>query len=500
MLAKKGDAKQYMNLLARSLKVVNEFRGRYDQIVTLEGYCSFSIEVYDRLDKAWSKGIELFLNDVSSLLEEIVDNSEEKKTIQAYSVCIWMDEKIIYLPKNVEGRFSLFSLIEGYTSRPVVIGALNDNYEETGIWINPLMRIRGDYVNMDDDPSKDEKVSRNLANKIAFTGINRKLSNCCYFEWDGTRSVKNIVISDEKIVDRKNDTLKIAFAPMSSAFPGLCTDDTKVNRQGYSFEGVALRFPGTIDEVGERLTKDWLLACTKDIDVLFFPELLGTKELDGTGQMYVDWYLQMWENHKSDFSEEKAPLITVLPSYWEDGKNQATIVSRNGKVLGIQQKYEPYVSKERKRVEALKEVPCKETVIIHIPNFHRLTVIICSEFVADENASWKELVCGSLGVSVILVPSYSQSELDFINNLSKFECYDTTVVWGNACAAPSDKKGIGGCGIAGIHRPMVFGDVCTCIRSCGVDCACLFEVDIPHLTEAQKTTCADVGGFVKHWM
>ncbi|MCR5609249.1 MAG: hypothetical protein K6G26_09325, partial [Lachnospiraceae bacterium] len=99
----------------------------------------------------------------------------------------------------------------------------------------------------------------------------------------------------------------------------------------------------------------------------------------------------------------------------------------------------------------------------------------------------------------IIVPSFSKGEQDFINLLSNYIKYDTTVVWGNCCGAiKSPQKGIGGCAIAGSCCIELFGDVCKCNNNCKNIGACIFTIDLPIGQPVIKLKGQNTNKSVKH--
>jgi predicted amidohydrolase len=195
---------------------------------------------------------------------------------------------------------------------------------------------------------------------------------------------------------------------------------------------------------------------------------------------------------------ESLPALTILPSRWSEQHNRATIVGWDGEVLACQDKHIPFVDQKNNKIEALMDLNERVTVLIHIPSVHRIAIVICAEFLSDSK-SMREVICGNLGATLIIVPSYSRGEQDFINTLSALKGYGTTVIWGNCCGAVrGEQKAIGGCGIAGTTKTEIFSSVCKCGYSCENISACIFMVEIPLDFELQKTNKFDKAECVTH--
>ena len=61
--------------------------------------------------------------------------------------------------------------------------------------------------------------------------------------------------------------------------------------------------------------------------------------------------------------------------------------------------------------------------------------MICAQFLAEDKQNNAEILFRCLGVDLLLVPSYSRGERDFVNKLGRFQEYGVSVVWGDSCNA-----------------------------------------------------------------
>lgn len=136
-------------------------------------------------------------------------------------------------------------------------------------------------------------------------------------------------------------------------------------------------------------------------------------------------------------------------------------------------------------MEALSQVNDSNILMIHMKNQQRIAIAICAEFIANPERI-NHFLCEQLGATLILVPSYSNGERDFIDSLSTLKPYGTSVIWGNCCGAVCDdspqmhtQRTIGGCSYAGIDCPNRFGTIANCNFHCGASSVCLFVVNIP---------------------
>lgn len=493
-----NSASRYMDILAVGLKIIDMFPAAYNQIFAIQNYEEIAESVKNKLDSYWCEDNEQFLKNIEQLLVIIEHESElERKYVMAMEFCRWLDFKITYMQNenNELGErqfFSLYWLIPVLSDCYVEVGALNTNWEKTGIWINPKFRIASPHVKR-----KEVSIERAVANRDVFEGINGILVNCSYMPCDNKNKVKNIIISNDFMCDKEINNLRIAFSPMSDRSDLIQIKEEVVERAGIKMQGQIVEPIEDAEKLYERLQKDWLLASDVQADIFFAPELLGTEISEENDGPYNDMLWNLGNDRLG--SGESVPKLTILPSYWANKQNRATIVGQDGQIIAYQEKHIPFVDIKNNKIEALAELSEWSTVLIHIPGVHRIVIMLCAEFLAKEVQRLQEFLCGSLGATLVIVPSYSRGEQDFINELSSLNCYGTTVIWGNCCGAvAASEKAIGGCGVAGTTKTHTFGKKCTCEFSCREIEACVFLVDIPLDFELRKTEEIEMNELITH--
>ncbi|WP_022768207.1 hypothetical protein [Butyrivibrio sp. NC2007] len=471
-----------VNLLSIALSILYEFGDdHFTDLFSLENFEEEEESYETLLDSRWNGNLTEFNAFLEGTVNNLKYSNEQSRFIKAYTIAKWLDDKFTYLkPSKAVGMISLWELCSVNDTTYIEVGALNSNFRETKIWINPKFPIRTVYDVM--DPERPKR----LANRDSFYELNGMLTNYSYFRWDGTRTIKNIIVSDEAILDKGNDNVVVAFAPVidRKAF-----DTNKViqNKRGYniSAEEIILK-DEVISFVNERIIDDWRLACSEGVDIIFMPETLGTSRFDGSNPQNVEWISKLCQEQIR--KGVVAPSITLWPSVWANRENGITITHSDGSVMGIQYKYIPYSNTKEHIQEALRDYEEKENIIIHIPNVHRISTLICSEFLADSESGWSEILCRCLGVSLLLVPSYTPGEQDFLNKIMEYLNTDTTIMWGNCCGAANNfNKCCGAYSKSGRNTMEIFagGD---CHGKCDGVKACIFVVKIPLKQPVYKQT------------
>jgi len=468
------DVRLLVNIFAEFLSIVESDNLTEEQYTITPDFEVIDEKYGSLLDSLFMLEPNDFLYRLSGLVTEIKKLPIYERPCAAYVCSLWLDQHLSY--QSEEDKVSLYPICPINQAKPVVVYSLNSNCEETGIWINPKLKIHQTVDEITGEPRSS------MVNRSAFMGINSDLHNVSYTKWDGKR-IKNVIVPESALKDKEGRFLKIAFAPMTSERNLIDKENVEIVYKGRPASAVNLKLNKDFSFFSKRLVADWTWAARKGADIIFMPEMLGTLESCGRDKAQIDWVHEA--ARLLDEEEVDLPAITVLPSCWDDHSNSVTIVSGRGNVLGIQEKHVPYKNRDN-RIEALRENVEKEITIIHIPNVHRMAVLICSEYLMDNTDNWSDLLCRSLGITLILVPSFSPGEQAFYKSLSRYREYGVSVVWGNCCGAVrEDNMGIGGCCIAELNIEEFFGDICRCSHSCKNVDSCIFMQSI-----ARKLTLA----------
>ena len=464
--------KSYFDILARALRVVEDFSGNKQEIFALRNSLEISLDTRSFLSSAFELDGEAFLREIDRFVSAIEDEDNTDKFIKATTMCQFLDEKISY-SDSCKGTFSVFSSISIYSNNVVVLDEpLNRNYKEVGICINPRLPVSFLYT---EDEQQD--YPHRLFNRDGYMGINGDLNNISYIKWDESLSVINIIVPND-FSKEKSARFKIAFSPLSNRKDLLYTDTTKIQRGGTSYTGEFLKKLNYSTELYNSFCGAWSMACKANANIFFAPEMLCTENMFTTENDYNCLMRRM--SLKKLSLGESPPDITITPSFWRKNNNSCQIIYQDGEVLGEQFKFNPYINKKKHCMESLKIIEKKEIILLHIPGVHRIVVMICSDFLSNQESWLENIICKQLLPSLILVPSFSPGEQDFINSLSIAKRYGASVIWGNCCGAKTNGENqIGGCGIVGCDSIMRFKEVNECGLTCDGTQSCLFTIDLP---------------------
>lgn len=468
------DAQRYLNCLAMLLGMLHKCELPFEQLPSIENYDAVAAETKSQLDCVWERGEELFHAMLDTAVFAQKDSQRGALYVRAAIAALWMDQHISYQEQPGKHKLSLYRLVPLRQDKPVFVDGLNTNAEVSGVQLHPRFEVCKVY-------NQQSGVAEAFGNRDVYTGLNGKLNNVGYVCCKPGIVIRDVVIPK----NREGDTFRIAFCPMSDA-----EDLLQLKEQAVEFGDIRMAGRGVASLTREeqlltRFKEDLTLACRVRADVVFFPEMLGMKTLEGddpeTNLTVLDHALGLMEQAEA----VEFPMMICLPTWWRDGINSATLVYQDGTILGAQRKYIPYVNEKGRWREALRREPEQEYLIVHVPGLHRIAVTICAEFPQLREHMAKTL-CGELCVTLILVPSYSRGEQEFLNSLPTLKDYGVTVVWGNCCGAVKEPRVIGGCSIAGFDTVHRFGPNCQCEGRCGDRRACLYLVDIPRYMAREK--------------
>ena len=171
----------FMDILAELLRFINEFKLPFQTIHAMADFEAVGQRVYREMKESMEQSAapDAFLKTLQANCKELTAEEDQERILKAYHICKWMDQVLTYEDTEdvLTGKLSIYRLIPLRTFSYVEIGALNDNYRETGIWINPKLPIFRSARPLDNG----EEEERPAASRDAFTGMNGELRNISYF-------------------------------------------------------------------------------------------------------------------------------------------------------------------------------------------------------------------------------------------------------------------------------------------------------------------------------
>ena len=377
--------------------------------------------------------------------------------------------------------------------------SLNTNVDTTGVLILPKVSGPKTTRRHYDEDQNEELVPRKTANEWN-DNLNELLGSFYYvLKQDlGDYTLRNYVC-DFAYNDTDKKELKVGLSPLWNLPSGslLKYNDNIVD---YNEAGDKCRYFGEIEinkpeEVLMRFRQSFKLACENNVDIFMCPEMLGVQNLydiDSCG--FND------EMHRLSKEEKRknVPQLTIAPTLWKNNSNLAHVYLHSGRMLCAQYKQHKYRlnGKDGARLEHLKDAP-KEICIIHVPQWGRITIPICIDFIYE---AYRGLLVKILKTDILLCPSFSSGQKNFLQAIDSYAEFGVYAIWLNACSALSKCE---------TDVPKIVGAACaptvssksrierltpTCNGACQ---GCLFVVTIP-LNCMGEEPYEDVGVTVVH--
>lgn len=427
-------------------------------------------------------------------------------------------DKIIKNPGELSSIFSSYDSQESFCLLIVLINHLDgllDFSSDTSISyfmtdpdivLSPMVKL-----NTNSDITKIELFPRypcTWKKSKVYNGIKSIMQRYLYIDTNQNKEYKaqHYILKENPLSGKK--FLRIAVSPYTNAhvlgirdicngkqqnvfqITGIGSDNLGDNvRDGYY-----LNQQGMIDRLKACIQK----ASEQDIDILIFPEMLGSPAIVQEG------LLKMLELEYST-PEFAKPFMVLFPTVWAKNAEKCTnsldigiagaIADGEGVSASfVQQKQNAYLKREESFSGKLEDITGNGIVnVLHIPALGRVVFPICADFLTDD---YRKFLMEELNPSLILCPSFSQGFDEFIQSTALSGLNRCHIIWCNSCAAihhygewspeKFNYNDICCAGIAGCNREYA---PIKPTAECGGKCSkkyCLFYIDIP--IEKKKTS------------
>ena len=465
---------QYMNMMARAIRVVTDYPAKYKDLSSQMGIEEITKKVNDILNREFRQEEVCFFQVVESLLRTVEDVNNPDRFLMARAIALWLDAHITYETDDGINTYSIGSIVPYTSESLVILDSLNDNIDNTHIYIMPYMSTVECIMKNDKDP--DNPIKKDLHMHEVLWEMNDDLHNCRY-RIDRENIVVNHVILPWHTKELKHPGFfRVAFSPITRESDLLNGDEIIVSDSSGEHRKCQYEEPKKSDYLEERFKNVLKYATKKElaIDLLFGPEMLGTSYMYQENNAYIEDALQ-----ECGEDEDNKPKIIILPSRTTLRHNFCYVYDSYGTKLGEQHKMFPFKNMRDHSDEALDNNGIIRYLVIHIPDFERIVILICKDFL-EEDDQLRELIYKQINPTLVIVPSYTIGETDFIETLASVKKYGTSVVWGTCCGAPrAESAYIGAASMIRMDLVPKMSDVCKCDRHCEKYKSCIFYIDLP---------------------
>lgn len=360
----------------------------------------------------------------------------------------------------------------------------NSNSDETGICILP--KVRGPKTtHLLASGEMQEEERRTRKNAHTWSDSLNELNNFYYLTQEERKGYRVYNYVCDPMLGAPVKELKIGLSPvMNQPLEAVFEYDDNVmekDGQGHEFQHFEVLGIKPQEEIQTRVEASIKAAAKEQVDLLMLPEMFGTDalyELDEYG------FNPLLRRACKQFPGDMPKLI-VAPSRWHANQNYVHVYDSSGRRLCEQYKQHRYVfhGKNGKCREHLIDPP-KQISLIHVPGWGRIAIAICMDFLHPE---YLDFLVTKLKADILLCPSYSSGEYNFLQSVDAYSKYGTYAVWLNSCSAlqrggaeaPATVPQIVGAASA----PVVSSQsrICRLVPACTGACraGCLFVVTLP---------------------
>lgn len=303
---------------------------------------------------------------------------------------------------------------------------LNDNFMECGIYLMPRVLCGWEHQNRD---------------AYSSYSIFYYLRNFYYFHQNDVRdfTVENILMP-KKLFRRA--IRKGEFQVMvSSVTCEQVVETTKpYTRSGSQFISIEPMELGKEKRIKKKVLEVVELAARQEVDMLIFPEMLGTENIVEKIAHTLD--------EREDIPDNTFPVLTMCPTIWKEHRNFCRVLNDMGAAICEQQKHYGVdlpdhicrdhngglkKNKGQKRHYVKEDIKSNQKIyILHCYGIGRLAVAICKDFIMT---AYLRMLVEKLKVSLIVVPSFTCNDYQFERMIPKYGILDCNVIWLNTCSA-----------------------------------------------------------------
>ncbi|MBR5565684.1 MAG: hypothetical protein IKW08_05895 [Roseburia sp.] len=347
----------------------------------------------------------LLTQDLLQRVEIICDKAFEEKN---YDMILTILQKMdIFLEEPVETYRLMFAdKRAGNWNGELMEGSkcLNDNFDVCNLQLLPKCAC---------------KWSHNSREKTASNTINAYLKNCYYISLDrlGKYKVNHIFLPEQFERASWKHCLRIGMTPLCN-MAELDVGYFVENETNYfEIENVQNE-----KEVKEIALNQLELAKENDVDIMMYPEMLGTK-------CVLDALCEKLEAFVED--EKEYPGLVLCPTIWKDRKNICVVFDREGDAIAEQEKQHAYSYPKEGNVYIEGIIPNNVINVIHCEGIGRIVILICKDALKRE---YLHMILAELKATLILIPSFSTGSYDFGEMTQMCRAYDCCALWINTCS------------------------------------------------------------------
>lgn len=354
----------------------------------------------------------LTISDIGEDFSRAVSTVLERENIAMLHLLLY------YMDRGIE---DCYMQMIGFEDDIEIFDALNDNLDDTHIIIL-------------------KKTECKWSKRETGSGLNGLLRNFYFIDQnrlDGMQ-IRNYVLDYKSVFNERKASLKIAVSPItqektvefSAPYDGINTR-TGIPQKLFRVEKVLGE-----EMITNQVIENIYIAGKKDVDILVFPEMLGTQNM----------LLNVMGTLSHDGGRNVPPLI-VFPSIWEKTENDMANTNKsymimNGEHILFKQHKRcdyKYDTQEGAVYEDINRDRSQNNVlnVIHVEGLGRICIIICYDYLDEEN---QERIMKNVRPTLVCTPSFSTGSFHFQTLSEAFFKQNCNLIWCNTCSAAHETK------------------------------------------------------------
>lgn len=366
---------------------------------------------------------------LSDYFPEFMDNGNVRRLSFPYFLTTNLAKKLCSFQENCRKTQDIYSLIRllskldaalgketiNFTTGPDGIYGLNENWKTVQLQLLPNCKSNWAHKNKD---TVSGCCLNNYLNHYYFINTDELFKHA-----EGCEVRHYFISSNTFRRAREKGYLVIGITPLFNCAK-LDVENIEVTEGSNYFKIKSL---SPIEKTVKNALNILEKAKKNDVDILCFPEMLGTPEL-------IESFQKVLKGFPENDDKEYPPLI-ICPTCWNNESNSAVLLDQMGNQILVQNKQWsfPVKNNDQTYLEGIRQDQCIH--LLHCEGIGRIGILICKDALMRK---YLNQFLDNLKATLLIVPSFSTGHYDFQENLDACKAYDCNAIWINTCSARSD--------------------------------------------------------------
>lgn len=256
-----------------------------------------------------------------------------------------------------------------------------------------------------------------------FSSLGNYLRNYYYIDMKEAKGYKfrHVLISSGVFSDAyANGRLRIGVSPINNSTDLKLKQYELEHKELFALEGLS-----DSEALADNIKRILDRAASEHVDIMVFPEMLGTEEIC---EMIKEDLEALFFNGFDQY-----PALVVMPSIWKNHTNTSVVLNHYGEEVCRNQKQTPFVYTGEDGLNYQEDLSADGIVyVFHCKRIGRIVLPICKDFL---NRDYRRMLTDMLKATLIISPSFSTGNYDFLQVMLSSGYIDCCAAWINTCSA-----------------------------------------------------------------